>query len=90
MISYYTIYILLCVILYIIIHMFYTILYYTYTILYYTILPWNIMFHVYPQIFQGRMLAPGCTHNGSALCMAQYHNEARAQGGTASSSRLGH
>jgi hypothetical protein len=48
------------------------------------------MFHVYPQIFQGRMLAPGCTHNGSALCMAQYHNEARAQGGTASSSRLGH
>ena len=88
MISYYTIYIytVMC-------HTIYYntyVLYYTILYLYYTILPWNIMFHVYPQIFQGRMLAPGCTHNGSALCMAQYHNEARAQGGTASSSRLGH
>ena len=44
MISYYTIYILLCVILYIIIHMFYTILYYT--ILYYTILYYTMKYYV--------------------------------------------
>ena len=34
-----------------------------------------------------RTAAPCCTHNGSAVCMAQYHNEARAQGGTACSER---